>query len=501
MSDNKKDLTRIEDLSDYLHEDNAETDAALSVEQEASRTDINLDVTDLVDDSGIIDIGIDEENEENEEILPEMSEAIPEETLTDEEANTESVDYDISESFLDDVEESTATSENNLTENIVSDETNEEEIDIFGEDTLEESFQETSEDESTLDESIFDEGPDNITATIQEENIFTSPSPLKEQPEVTETDIDRDQSQNHSISEILIKEKTETKNFGLPEPTEITENPSAEKEKFSDLNDFAKSITYGEVAAGGNPPFSVILKNIVFKEDAEDILIILREHNLVNDRNEETMKEAMENGSILISQISEYSAIYLAHKFRRFNIDVLLGLSEELHPAKSYDKNDIGLTSKRNINQNERDSFTYSEEDIDLDNILLATTPTLQNHIISKYISIVSEHKIVEESELLKHTNPTERKSRAPEKFDFFEKNEDKILENISFGLDQVYKDMANLLKEKCLKLSGNAVVGINFQLTPLFAHSDNHALINYKITATGNVVWVVSLGDSLEHS
>jgi hypothetical protein len=488
MSDKKKDLTRIEDLSDYLHQDNAETDAALSVDQDQSQTDINVDLADLADDSGIINLDNDDTEEVDEEIQEEFPDYLPEgepEELTEETTQSNTTDYDISESYLDDVDCS-------LTENTVTDDDNEEsEIDIFDEERF--VATEHQAEEFTNEEPVSD------SSTFQEDDIFEAS--LKEQPQVTETDIQHEQSQNHSISEILFQEQSEIKEDYLTEAIDQTENIYTEKEKFSDLNEFAKSITYGEVATGGNPPFSVILKNIVYKEDAEDILVILREHKLVNDQNEETMKAAMENGSILISQISEYSAIYLAHKFRRFNIDVLLGLSEELHPAKSYDRNNIGLTSKRNIKQNERDSYTYSEEDIDLDNILLATTPTLQDHVIRKYISIVSEHKVVEESELLRHT---EQKGTNPAKsndFDFFEKNEDRILENISFGLDQVYMDMANLLKEKCLKLSGNAVVGINFQLTPLFTHSDNNTLINYKITATGNVVWVVSQRNSLEHS
>ena len=101
----------------------------------------------------------------------------------------------------------------------------------------------------------------------------------------------------------------------------------------------------------------------------------------------------------------------------------------------------------------------------------------------------------------MKETESKLDKNKGSQIFDFFDKNEDRILENISFGLDEVYKEMANLLKEKCLKLNGNAVVGINFQLTPLFSSSGDKTHINYKVTATGNVVWVASHGESIEHT
>ncbi|MBT7610974.1 MAG: hypothetical protein HN576_14525 [Bacteriovoracaceae bacterium] len=505
MSNKKKDLTRIEDLKDFFHEDDAETDAALSINEDPSRTDINIDVATPEEDSGIFDISSDQSDEsdvfqeeedqpyENEsdnfqEFQHQPDENDSKDTESSElfENNESSEAYDISESFLDGVE------------------TGDQDISTFDEsdDNTSSEIQESR----PLDNDIFSEPTQSDRyseppATNTQENDFTQ-TPVFQ---VTQTDLDVDPTQNETISDVLVQEQTTATDIFEEDSyskssTEIN-NIIKEQENFSELTDFAKSLTYGEVTAGGNPPFSIILKNIVYKEDAEDILIILGEHKLVDDNNQETMQEALENGSLLLSQISEYSAIYLAHKFRRFNIDVLVGLSEELHPSKSYESSDVGLTSKRNIRQNIRDSHEYHEEDVNLDSILLATTPTLQNHIISKYISIISEHKTVAESELLKETESKLDKNKGSQIFDFFDKNEDRILENISFGLDEVYKEMANLLKEKCLKLNGNAVVGINFQLTPLFSSSGDKTHINYKVTATGNVVWVASHGESIEHT
>ena len=78
---------------------------------------------------------------------------------------------------------------------------------------------------------------------------------------------------------------------------------------------------------------------------------ILEEHNIINDSTRPDFTRGIENGALLISQINEYSAIFLAHKFRRFDLDLQIGLSEELHPTKSY-SNSMGLVNKHHLYQN-----------------------------------------------------------------------------------------------------------------------------------------------------
>lgn len=503
--DQKKDLTKIEDLSEYLHEEDPETDAVLDAAN-ASRTDISVDVSELEEDSqimtndlpdtpsGAASEGTDSFNIE-ESIFDdqEVFEAPPEDLSGPEEENEDdgfslegtgefqSEDYtsdDSEDDYQEEVDFSASEDEGfeafEDSDSFEETESTEGE-DIFASDGNTEEYQDLGGDNS--DEDIFaDDGNIDVTETG-----VSGPEPIQDsEPE----------AQNQTVSEVLVREEPVTDHYEPLQPA------TTEPEKFKDLNEFAKNISYGDVAAGGNPPYSIILKNIQFKEDAEDILIILRDHNLADDSNEDTFREALDNGSVLISQISEYSAIYLAHKFRRFNVDIQMGLSEELHPSTTYDKNEKGLISKHSLSQNEREYFSYPKESINVDNILLATTPTLENHIIRKYLSIVSTHKVIEEDELMKNT---EKRADTPDSFDFFDKNEDKILENISFGLDEVYKELANELKQKCLKHGGNAVVGINFQLTPLFSNPENKTQINYKITATGNVVWVLRNGAPIE--
>ena len=63
--------------------------------------------------------------------------------------------------------------------------------------------------------------------------------------------------------------------------------PPSSPENFDDVKSFGNRMSYGIAAGGGNPPFSIIIKDLKYKEDAEDILSILRSHGLLNEENEE----------------------------------------------------------------------------------------------------------------------------------------------------------------------------------------------------------------------
>ncbi len=450
MSKLKKDLTRIEDLSDFLHQNDPETDQALK-EEDQSNSSLDLDKASLEGPPSL-------ENIEEPGFIGELE--TEEENLFENEEN----------------------------QNDEEDDQDEESEDIFGEiDHQDEDLSENlieglsqGENENAYQESHQTEDDHELPELGEIKKVEA----IEEIQEIQKAEVPP--LQNQTIGQIIIDGP-----FRPLETDQDQEKPieKTEPEKFKDLKEFAKNISYGKIAASGNPPFSLIVKKITFNEDAENILIILREHKLVDDSNEETMRQALQNGSILISQISEYSAIFLAHKLRRFDVDISLGLSEELYPSKSYKGQDgIGLINKKNFNLNAKDHYEYKDGDISINKILLSTTPVLQNHIINKYLAIISEHRVIEESELL-NKGPSSTPPSPPREGD------------ISFGLDEIYKEMGNDLKVKCLKLKGNAVVGINFQLTPLLGHQESKAKLNYKITVTGNAVWVLPHGDPIEHS
>jgi uncharacterized protein YbjQ (UPF0145 family) len=283
-------------------------------------------------------------------------------------------------------------------------------------------------------------------------------------------------------AEFKIEETTEVKNEEPPAPTEEpvahveepapemeavapepnehkAEEPPVEKhkplEKFEEVREFGKNISTTTAAIPGNPPFSIVIKSIKFSEDADDILGALKEYGIATSGNENIFKQGLASGSILITQLSESTAILLVHKFRQYDLEIEMGLSEEIRPHKTREQK--GLVSKINLNQNKTESVDLKFSTESSKDLPISTTPSLENFVINRYIGIVSEHTFIPESEV--ETSPWEEK----------------------------YTFLANQLKSKALKLRGNAIVGVAYQLTPIDPNQ-------FKLTCTGSVVWVSPL-------
>ncbi len=261
--------------------------------------------------------------------------------------------------------------------------------------------------------------------------------------------------------------------FRDPEPTltktEIPRAPAPERtveatppETFADLKTFGESTSFSASTVEGNPSFSVLLKNVRYIEDVNDILLTLKELGLLSD-SEEVMKGRLMRGSLLVPRISEYAAILLAHRLRRFDIDIQVGLSDEIHPPKHRETPEVGIVSKYNLYQNQGHHFRFDDAKLDISQIIVAATPSLEGHQVLRYMGVASEHKIVPAT-MVENENSEE--------------------------LPRYYQELAQKLKAHALKASANAVVGLNYQLTPLpteFGNS-NH---KYRLTCTGNLVWV----------
>ena len=280
-------------------------------------------------------------------------------------------------------------------------------------------------------------------------------------------------------------------------------------EKFQDVSDFAKNLNYGDIKEGGNPPFSIIIRNIKFVEDGDAILEILQEHKIATDANIADFKKGISQGAVIIPHISEYSAIYLAHKFRRFDIDLLMGPSEELHPTQNYSSEKKGLVSKDSWNHNRLESIDLTKLPEKAWQVILTTLPSMEGFSIVRYLGIITEHRIISEKELkdgqsfiISDEIDHEVKKDIPSLQEVENMAQDAkfaVLDGApalpTSKVEEVYSRLAQSLKEKALKLKGNAVVGVNFQISPLPPISSENNLPTYKITATGNAVWVAQHG------
>jgi uncharacterized protein YbjQ (UPF0145 family) len=473
MSEKKKDLTRIEDLSEFLHEEDSELDKILGTKDRPGP----------------------EESEDPEE-LP---------SLDDLEAEQDPPELDEMEEFKQDEQDNDPTNPGLRTEEL---EDEDEDSLNFGDDENDSQWGSSDEvDWSTSEDDSWGDEAGDTEDTSQPEESWQQ---TKDETPFTEDDSDSlPPDEQLDEAEIDLEEEPEPEpepEPGPPKPHEIKTKRSP-PENFEDVKQFAQTMTYGHVGAGGNPPFSVMLKNIKYKEDAEDILSLLTEHNIVDEKNLSNYQQSIENGALLISQISEYSAIYLAHRLRRFDLDIMVGLADEMHPSKSYESTHKGLLSKHNLRQNKVENVSLKEAPDGPEQIKVSTTPGLEGHRVHKYLGIITEHSLLTESHLdqiqheaLNHDElPLEKEINDVQerlKDQSEGKDNDELVEKYAMSIQHVYGELVERLKSGAIKLKANAVVGISFHLTPLIDKKDGPLENSYKVTCSGNAVWVSAQGD-----
>lgn len=387
MSNNKNDLTRIEDLGEFIHELNNQDDVS------------EIETT----DSDVPDVPTFGEEENSFE------------------SNDEISSFESTEDFGSTLEP----------------------------ESTESSFQtEFSQSENTLDDS---QSYDNQTPEWNTEEVIEAP--IQTQEEFTSS-IDDQSSFNEPEPEVA---QTYT-----PETVVEVKSEYKTPETFEDLKKFSESSSFSGMATEGNPSFSVLVKNVRFIEDVSDIVLLLKEYNLLVDSEEQTKTRLM-RGMLLIPRISEFAAIHLAHKLRRFDIDIQLGLSDEIHPPKHLETPETGIISKHNLYQNQSHHFHFDDAKVDLDQIIVSATSSLDGYQILKYMGVASEHKIMD-GQIVEDENSKE--------------------------VTGFYHELAQKLKAHAMKANANAIVGLNYQLTPLPSEF-GLGTSKYRLSCTGNLVWI----------
>lgn len=391
MTKDKKDLTRIEDLGEFLHE--------------LDETEHYLDLPALPD-------AVEEENLLETQDLPDL----PVEFV---EAEAPVVADEIEESFQ--IEEAEETKETEDNEALF--------VDGFTADT----------EEASLD--LTNDSPQEETAPFALSEELDEPE--EEPPFTSETE----------------KEPEVTPAPDLyPEPEEVF----TPKENFEDTRSFAEKAVLAEGPAECNPAYSVIARNIRFLEDSEEILSLLKEVGFPEDMRSQFQRQ-LERGTLLIPRVSEFTAIFICHRLRRFRLDLQMGLSDLLHPPKNGQDVDKGLISRKSLGQNQQHQFLFKGDTEGARHIILSTMPQLDGHTIDRYLGVASEHAFLGAEVVENETAEAIHKS---------------------------YDELAQKLKAHALEHKANAVVGINYQLTPM-PHESAIGNYRYKLTCTGNLVWV----------
>lgn len=445
MSDSKKDLTRIEDLGEYLHQLDDEKDYLPELPHESEPPSF-MEETLISEDSFAT-----EAEEETPSFESDLSE------FSTEDSNFESSSFEQGENdFTTDQDSSFESSDS---------------FDFSSESTFDSPSEFSNETNFSSDE--FNTDNDNEAFTLSESDSSDEEVPNEDNlfseeesshiEEITET-IEPPSETSIQLTELppldddtpTIIEKTP-----LPSPVSATSSYQA-PENFSDLKKFAENSNFSGMASEGNPSFSVLLKEIKYLEDAQDILVLLKELGLVMD-SDEVLINRLSRGEFLIPRISEFAATILAHKIRRFDIDILVGLSDEIHPSKHAQDPEIGLVSKLSLHQNQAHHFQFDESNLDISQIIVSATSTLDGYQVIKYVGVASEHKMLE-GHLVEDEN--------------------------SLEISTHYHELAQKLKAHALKSNANAVVGLNYQLTPLPSNYGTSST-RYRLTCTGNLVWI----------
>ncbi|MBI2520314.1 MAG: hypothetical protein HYV97_07845 [Bdellovibrio sp.] len=483
-SEDKTDLTRLEDLSEFLHEPDPETEAILAKNNKKDSAKKASDAASLDD--------LDELDPEEEKAEPDKKEEHDDITIDEaieaiESDSTDEIGVAPAQEVEEPTEEIAIESVPEVPENATTDE--------LSLDTSSDTSSDTSLD--TQDTHLDAHEDEHDTAEFQIPTLDES----------KDTNLDEDLTIAEDTAIIPESAETPSENLADVQIDDVSVDDASNevkphhevlaKENFQDVRDFAESMTFGQVGQGGNPPYSIILRNILYKEDAEEIKRVLKEHGLLNENTSKEIEQGLVNGSILLSQLSEYPAIFLAHAFRRFDLTLEMGLSAELHRSKSYkDENYRGLVSKHSLYQNVESNVDLVGGPVTLDQIILSTLSTLDNYKIHRYLDVASESVLVDE--LTFHTPHKHNQGKLPgnkkKTIDIFD------LDFASPNLAEIYKDLAQKLRLQAKELKGNAVVGINYQITPITttltsARGGDDGLTNaYRITCTGNVVWLSHL-------
>ncbi len=426
MSDDNKgsqDLTRIEDLSDFIHNEDEEISL---LDDNESNSMMDMEKESFGDSTSFIqvpeELSSDISDDEIEDISsPTSFNDFDEETQTfsnnfDEELNSKDQEFSIdndnndNQFINDDFVAPDETFDSSDEDEFISDNFLENEL---SDDTFNDSnFSNDSFDENVQSDNNFESS--DFTDTNLSEDVLVDSTDKNEEEILTDTDHSLDNLSNSEDIPEVVEEKKEEPKTTTPPPITAPKN-FKEPESLNDVKDFAEVITATDLSIEGNPPFSVILSKIKYHEDSLEILDILKELQIIKEDNDEDARASLERGQILIPRLSEYAAIVLCHKMRRFDLNLKMGLSQEIHANSTFEKSDKGLISRKSILSNKKITESFKESDIKLEDIQITTLSSFENHSVLKNLGIISKSKSIPNEELTSDLFETTYKTTSEE--------------------------------------------------------------------------------------
>lgn len=461
----KKDLTRIQDLSEFTHEDDQEAEKLLRVNFD--------DDEDQVEESDFLSPS------ELDDEAPTFS--LPETPVEADESedsfSIEESSFEMSDSELPDVpSDEEAPAFGGIEESVFESEENYGDFESTQDFSDENDFSDNEEENSYDSEQSYSED-DNTLENDHEEYQELSEEEGVEDPVADEVDA----PQESEILETYIADTQEQKaQQSVEQDLEKAqqETPIKESTSFaSELKKFSEGYSYNMVQSPGAPPYTLIA-NQVPRKSHEDVLRYIREYKIAGDK--EIYQQSLQNDQILISHIGEYVAILMANKLTRLGATVQIAPSDVIHTSVHYEAQESYGSSK--------DSLDYEvEEDVDLSdhisatNILLSTTPYLQGFKIHKYLGVVQDFVILKTAELKEIINQKEASDH--EIHDIL----DQEYFNSKLIIHEFHDSLRNSLEFQAKKKKGNAIVGLQYS----YLRPDRNT---FEITCIGTAVYAVKL-------
>jgi uncharacterized protein YbjQ (UPF0145 family) len=433
------DITKIEDLSDFEHSEDEESLEIDNLETESGdELDLDSALTEDLDNDDI-DLAMQEsfgDEDQSFELQADDQEFTIDDQLDEEQSFS---------NFDTDEDESHDSKSFNLSEG-------QEQYEEIQETSLEAPEQEPEENQS-LGENLSEEEDKKTESPLMgqysQDGQKTEASVFQQSPETK-----------------LMASKNET-GQAPAQPVKInTEQIKAE------LKESLSAHIPKNVPFTSTPAFTIQISDIGRQSDAEEIYALLKEWKVITSDNDRFYETSINRGRFIIPRIGEYAAIFLAHRLRRFDVDIKLGLSQQIftNETESIDK---GTLTKQNIKNNKRESASIRNQSIKEESVIISTLDSLNGHRIVEHLGLVTIQKDIQKDQQL---SPAVGDSFGPAP-----------ITGVNHDFSKEFEQLGIQLRPMALKKFGNAVIGIRYQVSPYTM--DNQ--LWYKIICTGNVVWL----------
>lgn len=183
----------------------------------------------------------------------------------------------------------------------------------------------------------------------------------------------------------------------LPTVTEIISPTIQDVTHLNSIKEFADNIKIGDTITEANPAYSLFAEVNNNEHKKKMIIGIITQEKL--QITPQDLEVQLENGKLLIPQISEYTAIYLAMKLRDVVENIHIGPSNLIFESKTLNEENNKKTNLNSTLYIESEQLD-SEFKIDTPNdIITSNSSELSGFKIESIISAISTSKIINNPE------------------------------------------------------------------------------------------------------